>query len=356
VRFDIEAYVKDNLDNVRTTTTGELTAECPWCNRHGGFYVNPKEGHYVCFKCEERGRYLIGLVAKVEQVTHAQARTYIVRNSVEFRRQGTTQSLLEKIQDLRPDQNRIETEQSIDVGLPDEFIPVYDDKNKRWKYPSYLKSRKVSRQTSKDWGLGYCIKGRYASRVIIPVECPRGQSFIARDITGNAGQKILNPPGADHNQLLIGWKHVPSAMDMALVEGPFDAIKMHQHGIPAMAVGGKVLHSAQLAQLFTRPADSAIVIMLDPEENLAPYDMAAQLMCRCENVLIGRLPLGVDPGASTPEQAHETYNAAVPFRGNRAGRLDALLSASRSRVFGMYAGSAKKINTSSKRRKKTKKS
>jgi DNA primase len=342
MKFDIEGYINTNLERVRSTSTGELTAECPWCNKFGSFYVNASTGHYVCFKCDQRGRHLVGIVAQCEGISFGKAKTFILRNMVQFRRKETTTSLLEKIRDLRPHENKLNSDERIIIEMPEEFIPVYNDRTGKWACPSYLKARGVKPKTAKRWELGYCSKGKYFSRIIIPIDCPRGESFTARDATGRLNQKILNPPNAFHNQLLIGWKHVPTTSDMVLVEGPFDAIKMSQHGIPAIAIGGKVLHSAQLAQLFTRPLDSAITIMLDPEETVAPYGIANQLMCRNENVSIARLPSGTDPGDATKEQALEAYANAKMYTGQRTPVLSAKLEASRQRLSFLYSGNGEK--------------
>jgi len=338
LKFDIESYARDNLEGVKFTSTGELTAECPWCGKFGGFYINRNTGNFVCFKCDERGRHLVGVISQVEGVSWREARSYILKNAIQFRRKETTQSLLDKIRGLRPDtEYEDDDDDYVDVELPSEFIPVYNDKTGKWSYPTYLKERHIKRETARVWGLGYCNTGRYALRIVFPVECPGGRSFVARDATNELEVKVLNPKGADHHQLLLGWKQVKPVGDIALVEGPFDAIKLWQHGIPALAMFGKVLHSAQLTQLFTRSPDSAIVVMLDPEESIAPYDVAQQLLCKVNNVSIAMLPEGIDPGDSTSEQAWNAYNNAEQFDGNRQNRLRAILGASRAKISKQYA-------------------
>jgi len=337
LRFDIESYARDNLDAIRLTSTGEITAECPWCGKFGGFYINRTTGNFVCFKCDERGRHLVGVVAQVEGISWREARSFILKNAIQFRRKESTQSLLDKIRNLRPDvEYDDEDDEYVDVPLPSEFVPIYNDKTGKWSFPVYLKERGIKRKTARAWGLGYCETGRYALRIVFPVECPNGRSFVARDATNKLEVKVLNPKDADHHQLLLGWKHIPPTGDIALVEGPFDAIKLWQHGIPALAMFGKVLHSAQLTQLFSRSPDSAIVVMLDPEESIAPFEVAKQLLCKVSNVAIAQLPEGVDPGASTKDQALEAYNTAAQYEGDRQGRLKAILGASRDKISKFY--------------------
>ncbi len=323
MKFDIAEYVEDNLGRVRSTATGELTAECPWCERWGSFYINPETGNFICFKCDQRGRHLVGVIAQVEGISWREAKALMLKRSVQFRRKETPQSLLEMIRNLRPGDDRKGVHGDndvVEVELPDEFIPVHSDG--KWRFPRYLKDRGIKRAVAREWGLGYCDEGKYEGRIIIPIECPNGHSFTARDATGEGWPKILNPLRADHGRLLMGWPQMKAGRDIALVEGPFDAIKWSQHGIQTLALGGKTLHAQQLRMIHRLPADTSITIALDPEEAEAPFVIAAQLSCRFDNVFIAHLPSGIDPGESTKDQAEKAYEQARKF----TGRSDSLAS------------------------------
>ena len=161
----------------------------------------------------------------------------------------------------------------------------------------------------------------------MPMVCPNGQSFTTRDITGKQEPKYLNPPKCSFQSfLLYGWPQVDIKGDLVLVEGPMDAIKLWQHGIQALSLGGKVLHPKQIKLLTKFPRDISLTIMLDPEEQLAPIEVAKQLVFRFECVYIASLPAGVDPGGSTKEQAEEANDTAVLFRGERGKKLSVSLS------------------------------
>lgn len=332
MKFDIESWVKENIHGAKLNSTGQLVGECPWCGKPGRFYVDAEKGHYICFKCEEAGRHLVGLLAHVEGISRGEAMRYIMRNAVEFRRKETPQSLLERIQAMS---GTIPKElEDVDVPLPKEYIPVYKDG--KWKYPTYLKKRGITKETARKWSIGWCRSGRYAGRIVIPIECPNGRSFTARDTTGQQMPRYLNPKGANHGKLLLGWQHHNIQGDVAIVEGPLDAIKMWQHGIPSLAVMGKVLHPEQLSLLMMKPSGASITIILDPEEHEAPYDMAEQLACRFENIFIGTLPDGVDPGDTKQEQARVAYDGAKRYTGEKIGKLTSLVSASRKKLEKIY--------------------
>lgn len=334
MKFDITEYVTSNLVSVKTTATGELIAECPWCGRYGGFYVSPKTGNFICFKCDEKGRHLVGVVAQVEGISWQEAKRFILQRTVEFRRRETPQTLLEKIKALRPsDGEPTEENELVEVELPEEFTPVFQDG--KWKFPKYLKQRGIDRRTAKIWGLGFCDSGRYEGRVIVPIECPNGYSFAARDTTGLQEPKILHPRFADHGKLLIGWDHVKPGSDVAIVEGPFDALRWFSHGIQAVGLGGKTLHEAQLGMMLKWPPDTSIIIALDPEEIEAPFLVAKQLKNHFDEVYIARLPEGIDPGASTEKQAKEACEKARLYRG-RHEILSAKLQVSKKKIAEKY--------------------
>jgi len=313
LKFDIEQYAKDNLERVRVTSTNQITAVCPFCERFGGFYISAKKGSWICFKCNERGLRFTKIVAFVEDMTDAEARRFIVKSSVQFRRKETPQSLLSKIKALRGEEH--DEDEKVNFPLPEEFIPVYREGD--WSYPTYLKQRGIKKETAKKWGLGYCSSGRYADRVIIPIRCPNGRSFEGRSIWDWKQPKTMGPKGADKSKLLLGWEFSDKMSDLTIVEGPFDALKTWQHGANVMALMGKNLSLAQFGLLCQRPADSAVVVMLDPEEVEAQYNVAAQLLCYFSSVYIARLPSGIDPGDATSKQFWGAYRSAKKYNGER---------------------------------------
>lgn len=320
-----EEYAREHLKKVRRSGR-EIAADCPVCNKPGRFYLNAETGDFICFKCEFKGRGMVGLVAEVEGVTHVQARRLIFKRSVSMkcpREEEGLGGLTSRLVALREDQPG-KLAGSTTEGLPPEFVPVWDEKMRRWMMPEYLLERGFTRRTAKRFGLGFCNSGRYRARVVVPICCPAGRSFTARDTTGELSPKYLNPKGVDHGRLLMGWEFVGTDF-LVLVEGPFDVAKFVQHGIPTVGLLGKVLHLDQLALLTRLPETLKVVLMLDPEERIAPLDAATRLRVRFDQVFVGRLPTGVDPGASAPEQAWAAVEAARPFNGARLARLEALL-------------------------------
>lgn len=339
--FDIESYVQDNLTAARRTAPDNYQATCPFCSKALHFYINIENGRYICFKCDARGNGAAAIIAQVEGITIERAKAAMLRRAVQFRRKNTIEDLTVRIQALRPDVVR-EDDPLTDFDLPTGFVPVWKDG--KWRMPLYLKERGIKKATAKAWGLGFCRLGAYGGRVVIPVICPNGRSFTARDTTDEQIPRYRNPKGADHGRLLCGWNVVEKAKaaDVVLVEGPMDAIKMYQHGFPALALMGKELHKEQLALLTTRySSDTAITIMLDPEEEVAPYKVGLRLLVNFEHVYVAKLPKMVgkkkiDPGNSTVAQATKALDEAKRYRGEMGAALAGRLAKSSKRLLEIY--------------------
>lgn len=345
MHFDIREYAESKLDKAKDVASSkggqEMAATCPWCDRWGGFYINVDSGAYVCFKCDARGKSVVGLVATLEDLTPSEARSFIFKNSVTLRRKETVFTLADRVRGIRPHavEEGDDEPDRVAVDLPSNFRPVY--KGGKWSLPAYLKERRIKSATARAWGLGFCRGGRYGGRLIIPIVCPNGESFTARDMTGEQQPKYLNPPDADHRRLLIGWNVARLTGDFAIVEGPLDAVKLFQHDVSALALGGKTVHDEQLSMLMSLPADSAVTVMLDPEEAVAPFDVAERLSAHFANIYIAKLPEGVDPGGSSRTVAHRALDDATRWTGDRNARLRGRIAGAAHWMRGRYGGRKK---------------
>lgn len=351
MNFDVEQYAEDNLSRVKPVQAGsghELTAVCPSCDRYGGFYLNCDTGAYLCNKCDFRARTVVGLVAHVEGISWSEARSYIFKKSVKLRRKADLFTLLDRIRALRPDAIVEDDDQdNVNVDRPKYYVSIHDkDRDPEWQIPKYLKagSRSIKASTAKAWGLGYVRKRdptegaqNLEDRLIIPIDCPAGVSWTARAMSEDVwGPKYLNPSGADHRRLLIGWHVAKLTGDVVICEGPLDAVRLYQHQVSALALGGKELHDEQLAMLMDLPKSSAVTIMLDPEEEIAPFDIAARLNVHFDHIYIAKLPMKLangeacDPGNATKAMVHDAMDEAKQWKGSRMARLKHLVSRART--------------------------
>lgn len=337
--FDVETYVFDTLNAVKRSngkSRFELNAVCPFCDKGGHFYINTESGNYVCFKCDNKARGVRGLVkllVEIEGISPQQARKVIFNKSIEFgRRKSTPVALTERLLALQSKYNQIDVESDnfLDIPLPDEYIPIWHP-TRGWRMPVYLKERGITKQQAKNWELGFCSSGRYAKRIIIPISCPNGKAFVARDATGGALKpKYLNPVGMTKGDLVHGWQSLKNG-PLVLVEGTTDVMNMVSYGYECLGILGKSLGVGQLTLLFTLPPNKPVVIMLDPEELTAPIKIASQLNFHFEDVKIAKLPPCYDPGNATRVVAYEAYKKAYKYTGNRVDMMKARMAESKSK-------------------------
>jgi len=322
VSFDYLEYVQESLDGVREGAGDNVSAACPFCGKANHFSINIENGHWRCFKCDERGLDFAWLIAEVEGLSLERARAFIMRRTVTFRRREVApESLSDRLRRLRGAPESTQVPEDVLTPLPTEFVPVHGPDG-RWSMPEYLLERGMTRNAARHWGLGYCTRGRYADRIVMPIVCPAGSSFTARAaLDGMRGARYLNPEEAKHGRLVYGWAGCDGSEWVVLVEGPFDTIRLWQYGTPALALLGKELHRDQLRLLCQLPAVTRIVVMLDPEARGMAEKVASRLSTRFEDIWIAQLPGGADPGDSSGKQVRAALSRAERYTGDRAQAL-----------------------------------
>lgn len=286
----------------------EFAAMCPYCGRRGKFSVNVEKNLFHCFRasCDAHG-HAARLIAYVEGIPTSSA----------FERFG------KKLETSEPGYSKTKAFESpeFDVPLPDEFIPCFEaGRDPEYRVIRYIRDR-IDNDTARRFGLGFCREGKYFNRVILPVRCPNGNAWTARDATddwktNDRRPKYVNAEGDWAASLLFGWEqYTETGGDLAIVEGAFDVMRFAMHGIPAIALLGKELGSGQRALLHRLARDTTITLLIDPEEKRWVTDaLASQLCMRFSRLYVGRMELGIDPGNSTKEQAYQSIDKARPWQ------------------------------------------
>lgn len=304
---DIASYLEGQ--GGRASAGNNWVMTCPFCDRRGHLYCTTEEsedwdgkkkpaGVWICFGCGEKSRDFAVLLAELEGVTFQEARATIGK----WKLGGIK---------LRPPSSVVaKTPRAVDAAwLPPEYEPI-GATDAVW--PKYLTARNITRQTALEFKLGICRrhdrcdqckpKGRgcpknMAHRIILPIECPAGKSYQARAILAETQPRYLS--GDNSGQLLFGW-HTIAASDFAvIVEGPFDALKVYQAGLPSVALMGKDIRDPQVQMLRMRRRK--YVVALDP---LTKDKLAIDSACKIAEMLGGLVVVGLatDPG-DAPEQS-----------------------------------------------------
>lgn len=196
-----------------------------------------------------------------------------------------------------PEQSVVELLPSIEMSLPDDFLllseePALSSQICRPAY-EYLERRGVSGEAIRLAGIGVSFNGKYAQRIIIPVNSGGSlRGFVARAWTKVASSpRYLYPAGMQRAQLIYNADAlcVETRRPLLIVEGVFDSLPfLHD----AVALLGKP-SEGQISQLIV--AKRPLVVVLDGDA--WREGMALALRLRFEGAEAGfiRLPPDTDP-------------------------------------------------------------
>ncbi len=176
-------------------------------------------------------------------------------------------------------------------GLPNAPLKFRLDKLER-THPYLTEQRGLTSETIVDFGIGYCNKGMMADRIAIPIHNVKGEvvayagRFVGAPPEGTPKYKL--PPGFRKSQELFNLDRAikePADKPLLIVEGFFDAMKIHDHGYrKVVAIMGATLSATQeeLIRQHTT-SDSHVIVMLDENEagKAGREDIACRLSKFC---------------------------------------------------------------------------
>lgn len=241
--------------------------DCPECrDRRWKFSVDPGTGLYHCFRCGFAGRLEVPAT----------------------------------MSELRA---RLNTRASVREGWGPAALPEHHDLS--YEANMFLWNKYgISLEMAKTFGLvegSNCPECAYGRRVLIPYHDRIGEVvyYSGRSYVG-AEPKYLNMPGR-HPLYVLEY---PCSDRMVLVEGAFDAMKVHLAGFDVVGLGGKALARYLLPDLLALRARS-YVVALDGDALGAALRLKSQLSAYADEVRVARLPEGEDPGSMSIEALRE---------------------------------------------------
>ena len=278
----------------------EYLFHCPKCDHQKKkLSVNFEKNVWKCWICDYRGNNLDRLVKHRGSFLQRQ----------EWLKYSNTIDLSSDLSNLFQDLEE-EKEEEI-VKLPKEFISLCN-KNlplsaKDAKH--YLKSRGVTDKDILKWKIGYCPKGEYKHRVIIPSFNDNGDVnyFVARSYNKKEWPPYKNPNVSKDiifNQLYVDFKN-----DLVLVEGAFDAINAI-NAVPIL--GSSLREDSKLFQEIVK-WDTTVYVALDPDaEKKAMYLIQSLLLYGIEVYKID-VSGYKDVGEMSKEQFSKRKQEAIPI-------------------------------------------
>lgn len=136
--------------------------------------------------------------------------------------------------------------------------------------------------------------GMLEGTVAVRLHDPHGQplGYAGRRLQPGVRGKWVFPPRLPKGRLLYGWHHVPCHEKLVIVEGPWEVLRLHQLGIPAVALLGTHVSPDQIHLL----AGSRCTVLLDGDRagRLAAPQVARALGAHLLNLPDDRDPADLD--------------------------------------------------------------
>lgn len=215
----------------KKTAKNNMAFQCPFCNTtkkklEVQLITNEKgENSWHCWVCNTSGKKITTLFKPLNVSRHILTDLYkIIKPN-------------NKYTDINIDSIR---KSMTEIKLPAEYIPLYKKSNSI-EYKNALHylyhTRKLTLSEIVKYGIGYCEKGEYAYKIIIPSYDGNGKLnyFVGRSYY-DTSHKHKNPDVSKNiipMELFINWQ-----LPIVLCEGAFDAIAIRRNAIPLF---GKVI-------------------------------------------------------------------------------------------------------------------
>jgi len=266
------------LGKLRDKGQGKLVGPCPI---HGGknpnsFHANTEKNVFNCFTgCG--GGNVLDLVAKIEKCdVRAAGEKLASWFGLEFSRSEGADNRATMRQDARSGTSATSPaskEKRAQESPPEVVNPPLESPLKTLNHDhAYLRERGLTAPTVKTFGVGFCVRGLMKGRIAIPIHNERGElvAYAGRAINDELAKeegKYKLPGGFLKGHVVFNLNRAKeqAGKGVIVVEGFFDAMKVHQAGFPnVVALMGSTITEEQ-EELLVKLSDR-LVLMLDGDE------------------------------------------------------------------------------------------
>jgi DNA primase len=234
--------------NIEKEAESEYIVFCPFHANHRtpAGEINKYSGLFFCFSCSHTADL-------IELVMHCSNRTYF--ESVRFIKSKEVETNI--VSDITSKLVEKEEWPEFDVNIVNK---LYSQATINQRAIEYFNKRNINKSSIEKFKLGY---SENQDMVIVPVHNHEGfcVGFVARSIEG---KEFKNTPGLPKSKLLFNLNRVKNASRVYVVESSFDAIRLDQVGLPAVATLGANVSSKQIGLLQKYFSD--IMIIADNDE------------------------------------------------------------------------------------------
>lgn len=247
-----DEQIKRVLAGSGITIESEVSSDylifCPFHGNHRtpAGEVDKETGVFFCFSCHKA-------CDLIELIMHTSGRTYF-----------------EAARYIKSKESNTTIEQDIDRQLKQEpeFVEFDEFTIKRLNNAAlespravrYYQGRLITKESVQKFQLGYSDK---RDMVTIPVHSPDGMcvGFVGRSVEG---KEFKNSPKLPKSKTLFNIHRVKTSRSVYVVESSFDAIRLDQCGMPAVATLGASVNNTQIDLLQKYFND--IIVIADNDE------------------------------------------------------------------------------------------
>ena len=274
-KFSLIALLESVLNKSKTTSNDNIAFNCPFCHHHKKkLEIDVVTQYWHCWTCNAAGRKLTILFRKLNVQREKISKLVQLVDEVEYKPSKTS------------------TDTPV-LHLPEGYRPLWDLDSTSPEYRNavyYLKGRGIDIYDILRYRIGYCRKGPYSGKIIIPSydENASLNYFVARAYYEEDKWKHKNPPTSKD---IVGFElHINWNMPIVLVEGAFDAIAIKRNAIPLF---GKTI-SNTLKKRIVEKGVKQIYICLDQDAKKQALETAEYFMANGIDVYFVDLTSG-DP-------------------------------------------------------------
>jgi len=264
-KFSIITLLESVMGRGKINSNDNIAFHCPFCHHNKKkMEVNIVTQYWHCWVCNAAGRKLAVLFRKLNVQREKIAKLITLLDDVEYKPTKTT------------------TDTPV-LQLPEGYRPLWVLQEMSPEYRNavyYLKKRNISIHDILKYRIGYCRKGPYKGKIIIPSYDANGSLnyFVARAYYEEDKFKHKNPPASKD---IVGFElHINWNMPIILVEGAFDAIAIKRNCIPLF---GKTI-SNTLKRRIVEKGVKDIYICLDLDARKQALETAQYFMANGLNV------------------------------------------------------------------------
>jgi DNA primase len=219
--------------------------------------VSKERGTFFCFSCHE-SRSLIDLVMHVTHKSYFEASRLIDSAKTETDLLGSLDKILkEKVDYVAYDEIQIKRLNNQAIESP--------------RAVRYFEGRRITLDSINKFSLGFSER---QDMITVPIQTPDGSMFVGFVARSIEGKDFKNTPNLPKSKILFNLHRAKRYDVVYVVESSFDAIRMDQCGLAAVASLGSNISKFQI-ELLTKNFNSVIVI---PDNDDAGKNMSDKII------------------------------------------------------------------------------